>query len=135
MLINPIDEVTEFIQNITDENIKKTAEELLILIQKHTSLTPKLTMKTIIGFGDYHYKYESGREGDTFLIGFSPRKKNVTMYFTYGFGNLKEEMALLGKYTTGKSCLHINKMADINIDILSKMIEKGVKTDQTISYI
>lgn len=124
-----IDEVTFLINAITDEKIKKSAEELLELIKKHTQLTPKIVMKNIIGFGDYHYQYESGREGDTFLIGFSPRKKNITLYFTFGLDNIKDEIMRLGKHTTGKSCVYINKIEDIDTNILGKIIEKSIQSN------
>jgi len=83
--------------------------------------------KSIVGFGDYHYKYESGREGDFFQIGFSPRKTDLTLYIMPGFDRYEVLMSSLGKFKTGKSCLYIKKLADINIRVLEKLIRQSVE--------
>jgi hypothetical protein len=82
--------------------------------------------ETIVGFGSYHYKYASGREGDWFLAGFSPRKANLTLYIMSGFSRYDELLADLGKHKTGKSCLYIKTLKDVNPDVLREMIEKSI---------
>lgn len=81
---------------------------------------------SIVGFGSYHYKYESGREGDWFLTGFSPRKQNLTLYITSNFSRYEELMAKLGKYKTSKSCLYIKRLADLDLNILQELIIQSV---------
>ena len=83
---------------------------------------------SIVGFGEYHYKYESGREGDSVVTGFSPRKQNIAIYIMPGFSAYEKELSLLGKYKLGKSCLYINKLSDINEKLLVKIVEDSVKT-------
>ena len=90
-------------------------------------MPPKMWGDTIIGFGSYHYKYASGREGDWFITGFSPRKQNLTIYIMNGFDRYTELMSQLGKYKTSKSCLYIKKMEDIDLEILSNLINESVK--------
>ncbi len=82
---------------------------------------------SIVGFGNYHYKYESGREGDWFLTGFSPRKQNLTLYIMPGFAQYDELMKKLGKHKTGKSCLYIKSLEDINLPTLKQLIQQSVK--------
>jgi hypothetical protein len=81
---------------------------------------------SIIGFGSYHYKYASGREGDWFLTGFSPRKQNLSIYIMSGFNRYEEILSRLGKFKTGKSCLYINKLEDIDVKVLEKLIISSV---------
>lgn len=80
---------------------------------------------SIVGFGDYHYKYESGREGDWFVTGFSPRKQNLTLYIMAGFDNYDQLLSRLGKYKTGKSCLYINKLDDVDLDVLKELVAQS----------
>ena len=82
---------------------------------------------SIVGFGNYHYKYESGREGDFFISGFSPRKQNLTIYIMAGFSRYSELMEKLGKYKTGRSCLYIKDLDDIDLKILQKLITESVR--------
>lgn len=88
---------------------------------------PVMWGPSIIGFGSYHYKYGSGREGDMPLAGFSPRKQSLVLYIMSGFERGKELMEKLGKYKTGKSCLYVNKLEDIDMEILKKLISGSVK--------
>jgi hypothetical protein len=92
-----------------------------------TGEEPKMWGPTMVGFGSYHYRYASGHEGDTFLTGFSPRKSNLTLYVTSGFGAQEELMAKLGKYKTGKSCLYIKRLDDIDRGLLRTLIERSVE--------
>jgi hypothetical protein len=85
---------------------------------------------SIIGFGDHHYVYESGREGDWFIVGFSPRKQNMTLYLMGGLSHLSEFLQQLGKYTNGKGCLYVKKLSDIKLDVLKAMIQKAVKKNK-----
>ena len=82
---------------------------------------------SIVGLGSHHYKYESGREGDWFQIGFSPRKQNLTIYFMDGFENYEDLLKKLGKYKLGKSCLYINKLEDVSITVLKELISESMK--------
>ncbi len=84
----------------------------------------------IIGFGTYHYVYESGREGDSVLIGFSPRKQNISIYLTGGLDKVENELSKLGKHKTGKGCLYINSLSDVNIAVLRKVFAKAFKEGQ-----
>lgn len=92
-----------------------------------TGVKPKMWGTSIVGFGEYHYKYESGREGDWFLCGFSPRKQALTLYIMGGLESQKDLLARLGKYKIGKSCLYIKKLEDIDMKVLRSLIHQGVK--------
>jgi hypothetical protein len=85
---------------------------------------------SIIGFGKYHYKYESGREGDSMVIAFSPRKQNIAIYIMPGFSNYQSQLKKLGKHKVGKSCLYINKLADIDLEVLKEIASLSVKDMQ-----
>ena len=106
------------------ENEKRKADALFVLemMKRLTKEDPKMWGASLVGFGTYHYKYESGREGDFFITGFSPRKQSLTLYIMNGFQKHNELMAQLGKYKTGKSCLYLNKLEDVNLNILEKLI-------------
>ena len=97
-------------------------------MQKETGHKPKMWGPSIVGFGSYHYKYESGHEGDSCMIGFSPRKQNLTLYVMAGLGHLDKLFKDLGKYKTGKGCLYINKLEDVNIDVLKQIIKVTADT-------
>jgi hypothetical protein len=96
------------------------------MMQEITHKQPKMWGDSIVGFGSYHYKYDSGHEGDYFITGVSPRKQNVTVYIMPGFSRYQPLMKKLGKYKTGKSCLYIKKLDDIDCDILKELISKSV---------
>ncbi len=95
-------------------------------MKRVTRAEPKIWGPSIIGFGDYRYKYESGREGDWFLAGFSPRKQNLTLYIFGGFPRYDELMKKLGKYKTGKSCLYIKRIDDIDLATLEELVEQSI---------
>ena len=118
--------VEEFINGISDEKTRNDCYTVLKLMQKVTGEKPKMWGSSIVGFGNYHYKYESGREGDWFLVGFSPRKQNLTLYLMYGLERLENLLKKLGKYKTGKSCLYIKSLADIDQSILKELIKQSV---------
>lgn len=118
--------VEEFINSVEQEQKRKDAFEILALIQRITKEKPVLWGPSLIGFGKYHYKYASGRKGDFFIAGFSPRKTALTIYIMAGMTKFPELMAQLGKYKTGKSCLYIKKLDDVNRDILEALITASV---------
>lgn len=119
--------VDKFLKGITDDRKRADCYQILELLKKTTKAEPKMWGTSIVGFGKYHYVYESGREGDSFIIGFSPRKQNITLYIMGGFDQFEDLLQQLGKHSTGKSCLYINKLEDINRNILKKLINKSMK--------
>jgi hypothetical protein len=119
--------VEEFLDAVKDEQKKKDSFKLLHLMQEVTGKPAKMWGDSIVGFGNYHYKYDSGREGDWFLTGFSPRKQNLSVYIVAGFSNYQDLMKDLGKYKTASSCLYIKKLEDINTEVLKELIKRSVK--------
>ena len=117
--------VGKFLQGIRDEKKRADCYQILKIMKKATKAEPKMWGPSIIGFGDYRYKYASGRENDWFITGFSPRVQNLTLYMTGGFDG--EVLKKLGKYKTGKGCLYINKIEDVDTKVLSELITKSVK--------
>ena len=117
--------VDKFLQGIKDEQKREDCYQILKMMKKATKAEPKMWGTSIIGFGDYHYVYASGREGDWFITGFSPRVQSLTLYMMGGFD--QELMKKLGKYKTGKGCLYINKLEDVDTKILDKLITTSVK--------
>ncbi len=117
--------VTQFINAVENETRRKDAKTLLSMMKKLTGDKPVMWGPSIIGFGEYHYKYDSGREGDFMLVGFSPRKTNMVLYV---LGSLKDDDPLigkLGKHKRGRSCLYVNKLDDVDLGVLEKMITKS----------
>jgi hypothetical protein len=119
--------VQAFIDAIPDERKRQDSQVILELMKKATNAEPKMWGESIVGFGDYHYHYKTGREGDWFLAGFSPRKQNLTLYIMAGFDQYDDLMAKLGKYKTGKSCLYINKLVDLDQDVLAELVKKSAE--------
>jgi hypothetical protein len=124
--------VTDFINAVKDETKRKDSFNLVALIKKQTGLEPKMWGPSIIGFGSYHYKYESGHEGDSPLIGFSPRAAAITLYLSGHFEKREELLEKLGKHKTDKGCIYVKKLEDINIDTLQKMITNHIKHIQKL---
>jgi len=119
--------VSKFLDRIPDEKRRKDCRALVTLMKQITRKQPKMWGPSIVGFGSHHYKYESGHEGDCFLTGFSPRKQNLTLYIMSGFGRDEQLMKKLGKFKTGKSCLYINALDDVDPTTLKKLVEQSVK--------
>ena len=119
--------VIEFIENIEGLKKRQDAYTLLDIFTETTGYEAKMWGPSIIGFGAYHYKYESGHEGDAPLVGFSPRKAKISLYFAPGDTKREEWLKDFGKHTTGKACVYINKVADIDVDILKALIIQSVK--------
>ncbi|MEM7462259.1 MAG: DUF1801 domain-containing protein [Pseudomonadota bacterium] len=118
----------KFLAGVEPAARREDGEELLAWFSSVTGFEPKMWGPSIIGFGRYHYKYESGHEGDFMLTGFSPRKSALTIYVMPGFQSEKMQAKLgrLGKYKTGKSCLYINRLSDVDMDVLRDIVEDGV---------
>jgi hypothetical protein len=119
--------VESFLETVTDERRRRDCRTVMQIMKKVTGSAPKMWGPSIVGFGSYRYKYESGREGDWFLTGFSPRKQNLTLYVMSGFKGQDPLMARLGKHKTGKACLYINRLEDIDLGVLTKLIERSVR--------
>lgn len=122
------DDPASFIAAVEPEKKKADAEELLAFFNRVTGLKPQMWGPSIIGYGRYQYKYESGREGEFMLTGFSPRKQNLSLYIMpgYRFGDMQEKLSRLGKHKVGKSCLYINKLADVDMQVLEEIVRDGV---------
>lgn len=124
----PTDQSVEsFLDSVEDEQKRVDSYALLKLIGEITGDEAVMWGSSIVGFGTYHYKYASGREGDFMVTGFSPRKRNLTIYVMPGFDQYAEILSRLGKYKTGRSCLYVNKLADIDVDVLRELLEADVK--------
>jgi hypothetical protein len=119
--------VDKFLQSVKDEQVRDDCYKILDIMQKATKAEPKMWGTSIIGFGSYHYKGKSGREGDWMLTGFSPRKQNLTLYIMPGFDEYNDLMKNLGKYTTGKSCLYIKKLEDVDTKVLKELVAKSAR--------
>lgn len=119
--------VEAFIEAVDHEKKRADAWRMLEIMKEVTGMEPKMWGPSIIGFGSYHYKYESGREGDSLITGFSPRKAKMSLYIMPGFSKYDELMSRLGKYKTGKSCLYVNKLEDIDEEVLRELIALSVE--------
>lgn len=120
--------VEAFLNSVADEGRKRDSFAVLDLMKQVSRAEPKMWGPAIVGFGQYHYKYESGRENDWFPIGFSPRKSNLTLYLTGGLESQADLLAKLGKHKTGKGCIYINKLADVDQSVLRQMLERCLKS-------
>lgn len=122
--------VEEFLQGIADEKKRQDSSTLLEMMKQVTGLQPRVWSSNMVGFGDHHYKYASGHEGDTFLVGFSPRKEALTLYLTLGFGGYEDLLEKLGKYKTGKGCLYIKRLEDVDASVLKEMVTRSFSRRQ-----
>jgi hypothetical protein len=119
--------VDSFMDGVADAQQRADAFELLKMMQKITGQPPKMWGPTMVGFGEYHYVYDSGHEGDTFLAGFSPRKNALVVYFMAGLEErFADQLAKVGKAKTSKGCLYIKRLADIDVAVLRDMIRENV---------
>lgn len=119
--------VTDFINSIPDETKKTDCFALIEIMKEQSGFEPKLWGPGIVGFGSYHYKYESGREGEAPLVAFSPRKSEISLYLSSSFENREELLLQFGKHKSAKACIYVKKLNDINLDILKKMISLSIK--------
>jgi hypothetical protein len=122
--------VSSFVKTIEDKQRQKDCFEIIEIIQKQSGFEPKMWGPSIIGFGSYHYKYESGHEGDAPLVGFAPRKSEFALYIA-NFDGKEELLKKFGKHKTAKACVYIKKLEDIDISILKKLVTRSVKHYQT----
>jgi hypothetical protein len=118
--------VIEFIEQVDSPKKREDAYRLLDIFTETTGFEAKMWGPSIIGFGAYHYKYATGHEGDAPIVGFSPRKAKISLYFAPGEKKREELLKVFGKHTTGKACVYINKVADINEDVLKEMINVSI---------
>ena len=119
--------VAGFISKLKDPKRRKECEALLTLMKRATKATPKMWGTSIVGFGEYHYKGASGREGDWFVTGFSPRATALTVYLIAGVARFESQLEKLGKHKVGKGCLYIRKLEDIDLKVLEQMVAKSYK--------
>ena len=119
--------VVTFLNSVEDEKKRNDCFAIIDLIKQVTGLEPVMWGRSIVGFGSYHYRYDSGYEGDSVLTGFSPRKQNISIYFPGGFQDDQGLMNSLGKFKTGEGCLYIKKLADVNTEVLKELIGKHVE--------
>ncbi len=118
---------TTFIDAVEDPQRQADARTLLKFFGRITGWKPKMWGLSIIGFGSFHYRYESGREGDSPVTGFSPRKASLVIYVMPGYTGFSDALTRLGKHKVGKSCLYINKLSDVDLNVLEDIIRRGVE--------
>ena len=124
--------VIEFIERVDHEKKKADAYQLLEIFEEVTGYEGKMWGPSIIGFGSYHYKYASGREGDAPLVGFSPRKAKISLYLAYESEEREKLLESFGKHTKSKACIYVNKLADIDTDVLKDLIIHTVEIYQNL---
>lgn len=118
--------VDAFLQSIPDDRKRQDCYTLLEMMRQVSGKDPLMWGDSIVGFGDHHYRYATGREGDYFQVGFSPRKQNLTVYITTGFDRYKDLLARLGKHSTSISCLYIKKLADVDMTVLRELVARSL---------
>ena len=119
--------VKDFIDGIADETKRRDCRTIMKIMKKVTRARPKMWGSNIVGYGKYRYKYASGREGEWFTVGFSPRVQSLTLYIMSGFREYNPLMKKLGKHSTGKSCLYIKRLEDVDLNVLEELIERSVR--------
>jgi len=119
--------VSAFLEKVADEGRRADCRVVVDIMQSVIKEEPRMWGSSIVGFGRYHYKGKSGREGEWPITGFSPRKGDLTLYIMGGFDKFPELMKGLGKYKTGKSCLYIRKLSDVDVKVLRKLVAQSVK--------
>jgi hypothetical protein len=119
--------VTAFLNKIKDQQVRDDCFAIIEMMRKVSKSEPVMWGSAIVGFGTYHYVYESGREGDMILIGFSPRKQNITIYLMGGLKKVEDELPKLGKHKLGGGCLYIKSLAEVNKTVLNKIFAKAFK--------
>ena len=124
--------VKEFLDKVPDERRKKDARAVSALMEEVTGEKPAMWGASMVGFGSYHYKYDSGQEGDWPMVAFSPRKDSLTLYIMPGFAEYTELLERLGKHKTGRSCLYIKSLDDVHLPTLKALVRQSVKHMQRI---
>ena len=125
--------VMAFLNKVDDEQKRKDSFEILKIMKQVTKEEPKMWGSSIVGFGSYHYKGASGREGDWLVTGFSPRKQNLTLYLMGGFNAHTDLLKKLGKHKTSVGCLYIKKLEDVDVKVLKELIKKSMKVTKQIT--
>lgn len=123
---NTSETIDDFIISLADPQVQKDTKTLIILLEKISGFPPKIVAKGMIGFGTYTYKYASGHQGGSFLVGFAPRKNKFSLYLNTGHAAFTDELSKLGKYKSGKGCLYISKLSDIHQDVLEILVRKSI---------
>ncbi|MGD8395684.1 MAG: DUF1801 domain-containing protein [Candidatus Eiseniibacteriota bacterium] len=118
--------VTAFLDAIQDPETRRDCRTLARMMREITGARAAMWGESMVGFGSYHYRYASGREGDWFLAGFSPRRQNLTIYIMAGFSGSARLLGRLGRHRTGKACLYVKRLADVDLDVLRELIERSV---------
>jgi hypothetical protein len=119
--------VEAFLDAIADEGRRRDCRTILKIMKRATGSPPKMWGKSIVGFGSYHYRYATGREGDWFVVGFSPRKQDLTLYLMgAGFTGYGALLKKLGQHKTGRACLYLKRLADVDLDALRELVEASV---------
>ena len=119
-------DVDAYLDSVENPRRREDARQVLTLMREITGDAPRMWGSSIVGFGSYHYTYASGREGDWPVVGFAPRKQNLVLYIMPGFAGYEALLARLGKHRTGKSCLYVNKLDDIDPDVLEELVRESV---------
>ena len=119
-------DVAAFIDSVADPERRRDAQSVLAMMEKITRRPARMWGSSIVGFGSYHYRYASGREGDSMITGFSPRKNALTLYIMAGFSSHTALLKKLGKFKTGKSCLYIKRLEDVDQKVLGQLIRASV---------
>ena len=119
--------VETFLASVEDRQKRSDCLELAKIMKEVTGHDPVMWGGSMVGFGRYHYRYDSGREGDWFVTGFAPRKRDLTIYIMPGFDKYGELMKKIGKHRTGKSCLYVKQLADVDVTLLKSLVEKSVR--------
>ena len=124
--------VTAFLYKIQDAQVRKDCYAILKMMESISKTKPVMWGSSIIGFGTRHYVYESGREGDTVVVGIAPRKQNISLYLAGGLAPLENELAKLGKHKTGKGCLYIKSLSDVDTDVLKRILSKAYNSSEMV---
>jgi len=124
------DSVDEFLSSIQDDRKREDSRSLVALMERVTGQSPRMWGSSIVGFGDRHYRYASGREGDWFRVGFSPRKQSLTLYVMEYVSDNDPLLDRLGAYTTGKACIYIRRLDDIDLGVLDRLVERSYGSDR-----
>ena len=118
--------VTAFLAAIADPGLRADARKIAAMMRAATGSRPRMWGASIVGYGSYHYVYASGREGDWPIVGFSPRKQNISIYIMAGFAGSEKLLSRLGKHKTGKSCLYIKRLDDVDEAVLRKLVDGSI---------
>ena len=119
------DSVPDFLAAIEDDERRKDCQALAKLLKRVTGAAPRMWGPSIVGFGERHYRYESGREGDWFQAGFAPRKQDLTLYLAADFPGRAELLRKLGKHKTGKACVYMKRLSDVDLEVLEELVRRS----------